>query len=135
MFQREFARRLIAERDTSEYAFLSCYFQYHACVSLLFDIPRGAFFPKPMVDSSFVAIEFLTTPRFEVDDEDADKTLDGLKSAAPYIQHLMSKQVSLHYIPKLIFRRDESIGKAFDMIEKINSMNIPKADDEDGENE
>jgi 16S rRNA (adenine1518-N6/adenine1519-N6)-dimethyltransferase len=56
--QKEFAQKLLAKAGEPQYGFLSCFIQYYATVTKLFDIPRGAFVPIPKVDSTFVKIEF-----------------------------------------------------------------------------
>lgn len=68
--QKEFAKRLVAPKNTKEYGFLGCYLQYYARLSLLFSIPQEAFFPRPKVDSSFIEINFYQKPLYAVNDED-----------------------------------------------------------------
>ncbi|UCC94709.1 MAG: ribosomal RNA small subunit methyltransferase A [Candidatus Omnitrophota bacterium] len=60
--QKEFAQKLIAKAARPNYGFLSCYAQYYARITKLFDIPRQAFMPRPKVNSSFIAIEFYPQP-------------------------------------------------------------------------
>jgi len=67
-FQKEFARKLVAGPNTKEYGFISCYFQYYTSMRVLFDIPKGAFYPKPEVDASFMEIVFQESP-FKIKDE------------------------------------------------------------------
>lgn len=67
--QKEFAQKLIAKPSQKPYGFLSCYIQYHAKVSKIFDIPSRAFFPSPKVDSSFIELKPYTKSPFNVKDE------------------------------------------------------------------
>lgn len=62
--QKEFVQKLLAVVGEPQYGFLSCFIQYYATITRLFDIPRGAFVPIPRVDSSFVKIEFYSQPRY-----------------------------------------------------------------------
>ncbi|UCG35762.1 MAG: ribosomal RNA small subunit methyltransferase A [Candidatus Omnitrophota bacterium] len=68
--QKEFADKLSASASTKAFSFLSCYLQYYASVMKLFDIPAGAFLPKPKVDSSFVKIDFYEKLPFLAKNED-----------------------------------------------------------------
>ena len=54
MLQKEVAERLAAAPSTEHYGRLSVMVQYHSAVDLLFDVPPGAFFPPPQVDSSII---------------------------------------------------------------------------------
>jgi len=56
--QKEFARRVVAGPGTKDYSSLSCYAQFYTEPKILFDIPKGAFFPVPEVDSCFLKISF-----------------------------------------------------------------------------
>lgn len=69
-FQKEFADKLAASDNTKQYGFLSCYIQYYAKVSVLFDIPKRAFFPMPGVNASFLELDFYRTVPFGVSEED-----------------------------------------------------------------
>lgn len=68
--QKEFADKLTASVSSKNFSFLSCYIQYYAVVKKLFDVPAGAFLPKPKVDSSFVQIEFYKKPVCIAEDEE-----------------------------------------------------------------
>ncbi len=57
MFQKEFAKRLVSKPGQSTYGRLSITTQLHFNVSLLRNVPKMYFFPKPKVDSSIVLIE------------------------------------------------------------------------------
>jgi 16S rRNA (adenine1518-N6/adenine1519-N6)-dimethyltransferase len=56
MLQKEVAERLAAEPNSEHYGRLSVMVQYHCQVDLLFDVPPGAFYPPPQVQSSIVRL-------------------------------------------------------------------------------
>lgn len=56
MFQKEVADRLVAAPNTSAYGRLSVMCQAHASVTKLFDLPPGAFVPRPQVTSTVVQL-------------------------------------------------------------------------------
>jgi 16S rRNA (adenine1518-N6/adenine1519-N6)-dimethyltransferase len=55
--QREVARRFIARPGSEEYGYLSVRVAAHATGRILFDLPPGAFRPRPKVFSSVLALE------------------------------------------------------------------------------
>ena len=57
MIQKEVAQRLIAKPNTKEYGILAVFTQYNSKVSILFNVPPTAFFPKPRVNSSVIEIK------------------------------------------------------------------------------
>ena len=57
MFQKEVAMRLIAKPRTSSYGRLSVMSQWRCMVEHAFDIPSGAFKPKPRITSSVVSLK------------------------------------------------------------------------------
>lgn len=57
LVQKEVALRMVAQPGTAAYGVLSLRIQYHARAQRLFDLPPGAFFPPPKIDSSLVALE------------------------------------------------------------------------------
>ncbi|MDI6897665.1 16S rRNA (adenine(1518)-N(6)/adenine(1519)-N(6))-dimethyltransferase RsmA [Methanocella conradii] len=59
MYQREFARRMMAKVGESEYSRLSVGVQYFADVEVLMKVPPRAFIPPPEVESAVVKL----TPR------------------------------------------------------------------------
>lgn len=68
MVQKEVARRIVAASGSKTYGILSVFCRYHADCSLLFDVPPGAFFPRPKVTSSIVSMRlrpFHKTPQDE----------------------------------------------------------------------
>ena len=52
MVQREVAQRIVAGPHCKQNGFLSVFCQFFGKPTILFHIPRGAFFPRPNVDSS-----------------------------------------------------------------------------------
>jgi len=52
MVQREVAERIAAGPGTRRNGFLSIFVQFYGKPRILFRVPRGAFFPKPSVESS-----------------------------------------------------------------------------------
>ena len=66
LLQREVAERLAAGPGSRDYGLLSVLLQLYAEVEVVLDVPRGAFFPPPQVESSVVRIDFLPKPRAEV---------------------------------------------------------------------
>jgi 16S rRNA (adenine1518-N6/adenine1519-N6)-dimethyltransferase len=67
--QREVAERLAAVPGTKDYGSLSVAVQYRAATRLVARVPRGAFFPRPDVESAVVLLEPRPTPPVEVGDE------------------------------------------------------------------
>ncbi|MGC8585381.1 MAG: 16S rRNA (adenine(1518)-N(6)/adenine(1519)-N(6))-dimethyltransferase RsmA [Thermoplasmata archaeon] len=67
MYQREFARRLVAKPGTKDYSRLSVNVYYFADVKILRDVPKTVFYPTPKVDSSIVKI--IPNKKFNVKDE------------------------------------------------------------------
>ncbi len=53
------------------------------------------------------------------------KGVKGLESAAGFIQTTLSKKLRLRQFPKLTFIFDESIKEGFDMVRKIDGLDIP----------
>lgn len=63
MLQKEVADRITAKPNTKDYGRLSVMIQYHCQTKKLFNVPASAFFPKPKVESAFIAlIPFKTLP-------------------------------------------------------------------------
>jgi 16S rRNA (adenine1518-N6/adenine1519-N6)-dimethyltransferase len=60
--QREVARRFVARPGSDDYGYLSVRVAAHATGRVLFDLPPGAFRPRPKVFSSVLALEPLAEP-------------------------------------------------------------------------
>jgi 16S rRNA (adenine1518-N6/adenine1519-N6)-dimethyltransferase len=69
MVQREFAERVVAAPGSKIYGRLSVMVQQRAAVRLLFQVPPGAFFPRPRVTSAVLSLARRPTPLAEVRDE------------------------------------------------------------------
>lgn len=57
----------------------------------------------------------------------------GLESAAGFIQTTLSKKLRLRQFPHLNFIFDESIREGFEMVHKIENLDIPNDADPSGE--
>lgn len=57
MFQKEVAQRITAKNNTKERSMISIWSEVFSDAKILFDIPPAAFWPKPKVNSSFVAFK------------------------------------------------------------------------------
>jgi len=55
--QKELARRIAASPGNKDYGAFSIYCQYHAEVRRAFDVPPGAFYPRPEVTSSVLVFQ------------------------------------------------------------------------------
>lgn len=62
MVQREVAQRIVALPHNKTYGFLSVFCSFFGTPSLLFNVPPGAFFPRPKVDSSVFRIVMDSNP-------------------------------------------------------------------------
>lgn len=61
MMQKEVARRLVAPPRTKDYGILTVATALRASARILFDVAPGAFYPRPAVTSSVVALTFPDT--------------------------------------------------------------------------
>lgn len=77
MYQREFARRMVAAPGTTDYSRLSVGVYVRSTCTILERVPRNAFHPQPKVDSALVRLEPRPAP-FPMDDPDA---FDAVASA------------------------------------------------------
>lgn len=66
--QKEVARRIC--QQPGDMSLLALSVQVYGNPKVLFDIPAGAFFPPPKVDSSVLAIELYENPLIHIDDLD-----------------------------------------------------------------
>lgn len=69
MMQKEVAGRILARPDNKEYGLLTLMTSYYAEVSLLMQVSRNCFYPRPEVDSSVIQLMPLPSKRVEVPDE------------------------------------------------------------------
>lgn len=68
MFQKEFAERMVADPDTSEYGRLSVSAQHYADCEIVETVPKEAFSPPPAVESAVVRTR-PREPEYTVPDE------------------------------------------------------------------
>lgn len=57
MVQREVAERIVAGPHTKKNGFLSVFCSFFGTPKLLFNVPPGAFFPRPKIDSSVFRVD------------------------------------------------------------------------------
>ncbi|WP_114313825.1 16S rRNA (adenine(1518)-N(6)/adenine(1519)-N(6))-dimethyltransferase RsmA [Thermus caldifontis] len=91
LVQKEVAERMVARPNTPAYGLLSLRVAYHAQAEKLFDLPPGAFFPPPKVQSSLVRLTPKKVPNdpklfrlLEAAFAKRRKTLKNALSAAGY---------------------------------------------------
>ena len=68
VFQREFAKRLVASIGSENYGWLTVLAYYHFEVELLDDVPKSFFYPQPEIDSVIVRLKPKPQP-FKLKDE------------------------------------------------------------------
>jgi 16S rRNA A1518/A1519 N6-dimethyltransferase RsmA/KsgA/DIM1 with predicted DNA glycosylase/AP lyase activity len=68
-FQREFVKKLTAQKGNSNYGSLSVIASYSATINELEDVSNQSFYPPPNIDSTIVLIE-PQKPLFDVGDKD-----------------------------------------------------------------
>ena len=61
------------------------------------------------------------------------KGVEGLQSAAGFIQSCLAREMRLRFTPRLRFHEDYSIREGFDMVKKIESLSIDSSDSGDYE--
>ena len=69
LVQKEYAARLAAAPNTEDYGSLTVFARYYLRLEPLFHVPPGAFWPKPLVDSTLIRLRFRNEPPVEVPDE------------------------------------------------------------------
>lgn len=68
--QKEVGVRILARPGSKDYGRLSCAIGYFTQPKLLFNIPKGAFYPRPKVDSIFMQLLVKENPSPQVKDEE-----------------------------------------------------------------
>jgi len=114
MYQKEFARRLVAEPCASDYSRLSLDISYLAEIKKLFDVEAKYFYPIPAVDSTVVNIRHRTVGSFAKDSEVFFWVVRGLYS---YPNKLLRKALRIWF--KLIGCEKECVD---DLLEKIEGV-------------
>jgi len=69
MVQKEVAERMLAKPGSKNYGLLSVLSSYYAQIEKIHLVKPNVFFPKPIVDSLILKIQFLSEPSIEVADE------------------------------------------------------------------
>lgn len=69
IYQKDFAKRMIAVPGSQDYSHLTVHLYYKALCKILENIPKTSFKPKPKVDACIVKIIPLNNPPFKVKDE------------------------------------------------------------------
>lgn len=62
------------------------------------------------------------------EDDDGERTIEGLKQAAGFIRRELGQQMSAYYVPELTFVLDDSIEYSIDISRKINELNQDRDD-------
>lgn len=68
MVQKEVGERMKAKPGTKDYGSLSLAVSFYADVSIVANVPRNCFIPRPNVDSAVIKITAIDKPRVEVSD-------------------------------------------------------------------
>ena len=68
MFQKEVAKRILANHDTAEYGRLSIVSNWRLKIIDHFDVSKNCFFPKPKVNSSVVMFEPKVNNSYKIED-------------------------------------------------------------------
>lgn len=71
VFQKEFAKRLVASVGSEDYGWLAVVTYYYAEVELLDEVPRHHFYPSPEVNSLIVQLKPKKTPPFRLKKREA----------------------------------------------------------------
>ena len=69
-----------------------------------------------------------------LDKSKASDAIKGLKSAGGYLRRELGAALQLRYSPELQWQEDDSITRGAHMLDLLNSLNIPK-DDENAESD
>jgi 16S rRNA (adenine1518-N6/adenine1519-N6)-dimethyltransferase len=80
MYQKEFAKRLVAEPGSTNYSRLSIEIQYRANVTEVMDVPAQMFYPTPAVDSTIVTMKHRDSGLFARDPDIFHLTIHGIYS-------------------------------------------------------
>ena len=65
------------------------------------------------------------------DPRDIRKTLEGIKSATPYIQHRVGKSLGIRITPKISFFLDSSLVEGVNMVDLLNRLEEKEKKDHD----
>ncbi len=67
------------------------------------------------------------------DEEQRERSLQGLRSAAPFLQSEIGKAMRLRRIPRLRFLYDESLERSLRIESTLHDLNIPEENDDAGD--
>jgi len=98
MLQKEVAKRIVALPGGKDYGILSIAVQFYAVPAILFQIPPGAFFPVPEVDSAVLKIIPRKRPAVEVRNEPLFWSV--IKSAFSHRRKTLLNSLSMAGFPK-----------------------------------
>jgi len=103
MLQKEVVRRMSASPGNKQYGRLSVMLQARCQVNHLFDIGPGAFKPAPKVDSAFVRLEPLVTPRVQIEDQNyfAKMVAQAFSQRRKTLRNSLRKMVDSETIQKV----------------------------------
>ena len=111
IYQKEFARRLVAKPNSKDYSRISVVIDYKAKVRILDTVPRDAFRPVPKVDGAIVEIIPRDKPAFHVDDENF--FYEFLKKCFSYrrktIGAIIRKEYGIHLDEEFYRKRIEQL--------------------------
>ncbi len=118
IYQKEFAKRMVAEPGTKEYGRLSVVLRSYCKPQLMESVPKGAFKPHPEVASA--VIRLVPHPQFEVNNrelfEDMVKFVFSRRRkmvGKTLSQWSKSRKIELEIPDELIKRRPEEIEPEF----------------------
>ncbi len=70
-----------------------------------------------------------------MDDASVKRGVEGLQSAAGFIQSKVAHKLSIYKFPKLSFVADFSMKEGYDMVQKLNALESDRADVSDEQEE
>ena len=68
-------------------------------------------------------------------DEEKENVMQGLKSAAGYIRHLLAERINLRITPEISFKIDDSLDHSIKMSKLLNEISSQRTDLGETENE
>ena len=80
MYQKEFAKRIIAKAGSTDYSRLTIEIQYRANVKEVMDVPAQMFYPVPAVDSSVISMTIRRSGSFARDSKFFHNMIRGIYS-------------------------------------------------------
>ena len=130
MYQKEFARRMIAPAGSADYGRLSMIVGFYAAPEILESVPRTAFRPVPQVGSSIVRLHLRPEATTKVAFDNFMKLATGLfshrrKKLSSALEAIGVAKESLTGLDRsLLDRRPEELGpeEAGQLAQKINFL-------------